>query len=356
MSKKGFTLTEMVVGAFILSLFAVLIYSAINQIGTFATNTRNRMEIGQELDTITSMMFRDISSMSMVMTPQKNLVPYKATFNSGDERITNQTLKFYGTVTYEGSTYSYNTSEFPKETEQWIDEDGDGVKDIGEVELLEIGTLQKDKYDVYFDSVGDIPRDGISFSIGIPDDVYSSGVGGDNSIRSNYFLQYRDDDADGKTLVDGEFEDPERDGFDDDGDGLDGEDPAIDGAIAGYHVTYFLVPSDGKWYEQNDHRYQKFQLVRRLHKPHNGDTETRVLSERIVMLSILPFKTVKDQRIYLSPEDLDISQDSDGEFDYSNIDSFNVAFEITIVGVTNEGRMVTFQRIFRPQLFNVSGG
>lgn len=339
MNKKGFTITEVLVALFIFGIVSVAIYSSLGRLISFSGKIRERAQIGQELDIVFSQIMNDIASMTVVMTPQKNLVPYKVVDSNGAKSFTNQTLKFYDKVTYQNTTYSFSTSTFPKTV--------DGEK---------IGTLEEEKLKVNYQSESDIPRDGITFSIDISEANRDAGINGDTSIRTNYFLKARDDDGDEATTVDGNPEDPERDGIDEDGDNLDGEEPNVERAIVGYHVSYFLVPVNDDWYERGDHRYKKYKLVRRFFKPHGGEESFRILSDDIVAFSIVPFKTDLSERDYLAPSALDISWDTDNEqYDYEIINDFNVAFEITIIAVTTEGNTITFQRVFKPIVFNVSG-
>jgi len=350
MRKNGFTITEALIAIFIFSIVSVAIYSSLSQLMEYSETIRNKAEIGQEVDIAFSTLMQDISSMSIVMTPQKNVVPLKVTDSNGNTSFTNQTLKFSDSINYKGQTISFTTSEHPK----WEDDNNDGDRDPDE---LKIGTLASSKYDVDFQSESDIPMDGISFSIGLSDTDYNAGVNGDSSIRNHYFLYYRDDDGDGQVFVDGEPEDPERDGIDDDGDGLDGEDPAVEGGVVGYRVSYFTVEMNDSWFELGGHRYKKYKLIRREYKPHTGGERFRVLADNIVVFSVLPFKVVKDQRIYLSPDTLHLEYDSDeGEYNYSRLNNFNLNFEIVIIAVTNPGSLIKFKRVFTPVLFHVSGG
>ncbi|TYB31828.1 MAG: prepilin-type N-terminal cleavage/methylation domain-containing protein [Candidatus Mcinerneyibacterium aminivorans] len=339
MNKKGFTLTEIIVAVFIFGIVSVAIYSSLGRLISMSEQVRDRTKIGQEVDIAFSRIMNDISSMSLVMTPQKNLVPYRYVDENGNENFTNQTLKLYDTVNYKNTDYSFTTSTFPKTV--------DGV---------ERGTIDPEKLKVNYSSETDIPRDGITFSINISEDDRQDGIDGNTSIRNNYFLQYSDDDGDGQTLVDGDPEDPERDGIDEDGDGLDGEEPAIEGGIVGYHVSYFLTPTNNVWYERGGHRYKKYKLIRRLYKPHSGEENFVVLSDDIVSLSIVPFTSYLTQRMYIAPHDLDVSWDTDKDnYDYEMINDFSITFEITIIAATNEGDTITFQRVFKPIIFNVSG-
>jgi len=339
MNKKGFTVTELLVVVFIFGIVSVAIYSSLGRLLSFSEKVRERTVIGQEVDIAFSRIMNDISSMSLVMTPQKNLVPYRYTDENGAVKYTNQTLKLYDTITYKNTDYSFTTSTFPKTV------DGD-----------QKGTIEPQKLNINYSTEEDIPKDGITFSINISESDRQDGIDGDTAIRNNYFLQYRDDDGDGQTLVDGDPEDPERDGIDEDGDGLDGEEPAIEGGIVGYHVSYFLVPTNDKWYERGGHRYKKYKLVRRLYKPHNGSENFVVLSDDIVAFSIVPFTSFLTQRLYIAPHDLDVSWDTNlDNYDYERVNDFSITFEITLVAATDEGNTITFQRIFKPIIFNVSG-
>jgi len=278
--------------------------------------------------------------MSLVMTPQKNVVPVSVSGGDADGRVTNQTLHFSDTINYNGTSYSFSTSTFPQNI--------DGV---------EMGSLDPVKLDVEYSTDEDIPKDGITFSINLPEDIYQQGLGGDTNIRNNYFLEYRDDDNDGQTLQDGVNEDPERDGLDEDGDGLDGEEPAVEEGAVGYLVSYFLVPSNNNnnWYEEGGHRYKMFNLIRRLHIPHTGATHFQTLATNIVGFSVVPFTMVGDRREYLSPNALELVWDStSNEYDYSILNDFSLSFEITIIGATTNGKIISFQRVFRPILFNIS--
>ena len=350
-SKKGFTLIELVTALGILSGITLIAFIFMSQMLRIGNGTRDSIIRQQGLDMAFSRMVQDFSSMSFVMTQQRNLVPYKYIDKNGTvHHNTKQTVRLYGSTSFEGHNINYQTSVFPKVVTTEIKDDDGNVIDI---KTTQVGTLDPTKLNCNYNSESEIPHDGISFSIGISDADYNAGVAGNNTIKTNYFLQYRDDDGDGKYILsNGEPEDNERDGLDDDGDGLDGEEPDIENAVVGYQVTYFCVPMDEKFYNIHGKKFKFYKLVRKLYKPHNGYTKYEVLADHIVLFSIVPFKTSKDQRIYLAPTSLDISWDtSKNDYDYGELDDFNISFEITIVVGTLEGQFTPFVRIVTPIAF-----
>lgn len=346
MNKKGLTLIELFIVISLLSVVAIAIYNLFNVFIKQTIGVQEQIITEQKFDLGFYTMLNDFMSMSIVMTEMRDVVPNKIVNTDGSLYLgpTKQTLKMEDSVSYEGTTYSFTTADgtFLEKTVS-----GDTLP-VMKSEIL-------DK--LYFASDSEIPKDGITFSIGITDADYEAGKSGtDTVIRDAYFLEFRDDDGDGKISYDGSPEDDDRDNIDFDGDGLDGEEPAVVDAVVGYEVSYFLIPQ-ADWFQKAGHRYKWFYLVRRLHKPHlqtkNPSTyepSYKVLADKVVMLSIIPFKWVRGEKVYLSPESLYAERLSDGSIDYRDTTNFNISFEIILVTATQTGKTSLFRRVVTPSV------
>ena len=68
------------------------------------------------------------------------------------------------------------------------------------------------------------------------------------------------------------------------------------------------------------------------------------------MLSIIPFKWVRGEKVYLSPESLYAERLSDGSIDYRDTTNFNISFEIILVTATQTGKTSMFRRVVTPSV------
>ena len=342
MNKKGLTLIELFITIAILGLISIAVYNLFNVFIKQSLGIQERIVTEQRFDIGFHTMLNDFMSMSVVMTGMRDVVPVK-TYNADGSLLkeTNQTLLFSDSVDYQGTTYSFHTAEGT-----FLLKDGTTILPIFDESLIDT---------LYFNSDNEIPRNGISFSVGLSDADYEAGhSGSDTNIRDTYFLEYRDDDGDGRILYDGIAEDNDRDGLDTDGDGLDGEEPDVVNAVVGYQVSYFLVP-ESDWFQRGGKRFKWHYLVRRLYKPHLAGTsgyspDFKIIAEKVALLSIIPFKWERGEKIYLPPDALNAYKQSDGTINYGFTTDFNISFEVILVTASQTGATAVFRRTITPSV------
>ncbi|HDS02707.1 MAG TPA: prepilin-type N-terminal cleavage/methylation domain-containing protein [Firmicutes bacterium] len=342
MNKKGVTLIELLVTIAIMGLIATAVYNLFNVFVKQSLGVQERIVMEQKFDLGFHTMLNDFMSMSVVMSGQRDVVPVRLYTGGALTKTTRQTLRFEDSVTYDGTTYSFHTADGT-----FLLEDGGDTLPVFDESVIK---------ELYFNNDEEIPRNGISFSIGLNDEDYAAGhSGSDTNIRDEYFLEFRDDDGDGRITVDGEPEDPERDGRDEDGDGLDGEEPNLVNAVVGYHVSYFLVPQSD-WFQRGGKRFKWHYLVRRLHKPHLEGTSGyaphyRIIADKVALFSIIPFKWERGEKIYLPPDTLYVHRaDTDSPVDYGHTSKMNFSFEIILVTATQIGTTTVFRRTVTPSV------
>jgi len=334
-NKKGFTLTELIVTVGLLTGIMVLVYSIFDQVILVGNKVKNTIENQTSTNLALGTIMKDFQSMSFVMTLQRNLVPCSLT--GGSHAQPKQTLKLLNTC----------TAAYISGTVVTLDK--------------EIFKFDRSDYDYPFNS--------ISFSIGLSDADFQSGISGNSAIRTNYFLKYRDDDNDGKSVnSNGTSEDSERDGIDNDlnssnttaADGLDGEEPDDEGMIVGYQVTYYLDMKNKIEVRNGDgtSKYIQFaELRRKQYFPHNNTTVDKVLVSNVVLFSILPFKVESGVRQIITPDLLTATWDSStNKYTYGTaLSNFSISFEVIICTSDIKGNIVPFKRVFTPMIFTSTG-
>ena len=344
MKKNGVTLIELFIVIAILGVISIAVYNLFNVFVKQTIGIQEQIITEQKFDIGFHTLLNDFMSMSIVMTEMRDVVPNKIVNTDGSlyKGPTNQTLKLEDSVTYDGNTISFTTA------------DGTFLESTtGGTILPELKQEIVDK--LFFNSDSEIPQNGITFSIGIDDADYEAGRDGtDTDIRDLYFLEYRDDDGDGRITYDGSPEDNDRDGIDFDGDGMDGEDPDVVDAVVGYEVTYFLVPQ-AEWFQKAGKRFKWFYLMRKFNQPHMAkkfpstyEPRYTVVADKVALFSIIPFKWVRGEKIFLPPDSLYAIRNADGTIDYNATTDFNISFEIVLVTVTQTGKRSVFRRVVTP--------
>lgn len=323
--KQGFTLPEMLITVGVLSVVSLVVFMIFRQVSKTGNEVRDAAMFQVKAAKALTIIMTDIQSMSFVMTLQRNLVPH---LEGGSHPATKQTFKLLNTLQ-------------------------ESQLDPNVVKL-------NDEYLNFNRSDYNYPHNYMTFSIGLSDADYNIGKDPDTNINHailvNYFLWRRDDDGDGKWRnADGTPEDAEADGFDNDNDGLDGEEPNDEGIAVGYQVTYSIVEKSRRVKQVKGRTYylKYCQLSRTLFKPHNGSKKTEVLLDNVVLLSILPFKTEGGVRRLITADDLKAVWDT-GASKYINNEGtqkFKISFDITLCVADPNGKVYTFKRVFTPMIF-----
>lgn len=323
--KKGFTLPEMLITVGVLSVVSLIVFMIFNQVSKTGNQVRDAAMFQVQAAKALGIVMKDMQSMSFVMTLQRNFVPI---VQGGSHPQTKQTFQLTNTL-------------------QASQLDSSVVK-------LNDSYLQFNRSDYNY------PHNQISFSIGLSDADYRTGITTTNvnhPILVNYFLWRRDDDGDGKYQTSSTVsEDKEADGIDNDSDGLDGEEPEDEGLIVGYQVTYTIVERSRRVKSIGGKtQYLKYcDLIRTEYRPHNGQTKKETLLSNVVLFSILPFKSEGSVRQLITANDLKAIWDS-GTSKYvygSAISHFRISFEVTLSVADPNGKVYTFQRVFTPMIFS----